>query len=218
MSYEMNVGGGNAQPSVDGEKPGVEQRINELTAKFYDTERKLGAVAQENSTLKEIIAMQRQATAQPPPPSPLEAQLANMTDEQKNFVSIVREMVRSEVAPLAGQMQVSQVAKMAAEAGLTPAETAAAENLYKDFARRNLPATPEDAIAATVGVLNYSQRKEAARTQQARAGQDAGILNGGGRSVGQPEPVQQQAVPEDIDNWSIDEQHAFWSKRTGRTK
>lgn len=217
MSYEMNVGGGTAQPSVDGEKSGIEQRISELTAKFYETDRKLTAVVQENSTLKEIVSMQRQAAAPPPPPSPLDAQLANMTDEQKHFVSIVREMVRSEVAPLAGQMQVSQVAKMAAEAGLTPAETAAAENLYKDFARRNLPATPEDAIAATVGVLNYSQRKEAARTQQARAGQDAGMLSGGSRAPSQQEPVQ-QPIPDDIDNWDIDAQHAFWSKRTGRTK
>lgn len=217
MDIELEVGNGTAQPSSDSEPSGIEKRINELTAKFHDVEQKFNTAMVENQTLKEVVSMQRQATMAPPAPSPLEQKLAALPEDQRGLAALVQELVANAVAPIAGQMQVSQVARMAAETGLTAQETQAAEQLYKDFVKRGLPATAEDAIVSTVGLLNYKSRKEAALTRSARAGQDSSMLGGGN-----PQPQSQQQalppVPDDIDDWDPDAQWKFWAKRTGRIK
>lgn len=217
MDIELEVGSGTAQPPADSEQSGVEKRINELTARFRDMEQKFNTAVVENQTLKEVVTMQRQASAPPPGPSPLDQKLAALPEDQRGLAALVQEMVASAIAPIAGQVQVSQVAKLAAQTGLSAQETQAAEELYKDFVRRGLPATAEDAIVSTVGLLNYKSRKEAAVARTARAGQDSSILGGGN-----PQPTTQTQelppVPADIDDWSADEQWKFWAKRTGRIK
>ena len=217
MDIELEVGSGTAQPSSDSEPSGIEKRINELTAKARELESKYNQMSVENQTLKEVVSMQRQATMVPPAPSPLEEKLAALPEDQRGLASLVQELVAQAIAPIAGQVQVSQVAKLAAEAGLSAQEMQAAEQLYKDFVRRGLPATAEGAIVSTVGLLNYKTRKEAALTRTARAGQDTSML-GSGNPQPQTQGQQLPPVPADIDDWDADEQWKFWAKRTGRIK
>lgn len=216
MTIEVELGGGTAQPPAEQGTSGVESRINELTAKWRETERQLGAVAVENKMLKEMVAMQ-QAVRPPaaPPPDPMEG----LSDEQKQLAAVFNRMLDQRLQPLQAQVQVTQVSRMAQDVGLSPREREAAEALYNNWMHRGIPANPEDAVRSVIGTLNFDERLAAQRSAAARAGQgQPNVLTNGNPLPQQPQQPQEQPFPDDYDTWDHEKQYLYMAKRVGHIK
>ena len=213
--------------------PGVQKRIDELTAQKKQFEEALAAEkAEKERLLLAMVEAQRLAMTAPPPQAP-EAPKAIPLPEGMDpaYADYFRSLVESKVADAVKQTEarlapalrentftVAQMEIEQASNGLDPAIKQRAHQLYADWQRRGLQGfRPADAVRYAAGELALDPtRRQQGRDALGRFNKDTGMPLGG---AAQPPPVAPAQPP--VPPWaeSSNDQYdppraaAFWRER-----
>lgn len=223
MSIEMNIGDDTAQSSSGGSEggvpSGVQKRFDELTATIHSLKENNVQLQQQMLETQRQAVMMIQQQPQQQTVNPLDAKLAALPEELRQPVlDTIQTAFQQFSMPLKMQQAEMQFASLAAQYGLNEQEAKAAQNLLSNWQQRGIPGVnPEDAISATIGIVNLPARKQMA----ARQGQSVQMMSAGGQQLPQQTqqtPPTQEPYPDDFDDWSVDKQWNYLAKRTGNMK
>lgn len=222
MSIEMNIGDDTAQSSSGGNEggvpSGVQKRFDELTATIHSLKENNVQLQQQMLETQRQAVMMIQQQPQQQTVNPLDAKLAALPEELRQPVlDTIQTAFQQFSMPLKMQQAEMQFASLAAQYGLNEQEAKAAQNLLSNWQQRGIPGVnPEDAISATIGIVNLPTRRQMA----ARQGQSVQMMSAGGQQLPQqPQAAPtQEPYPDDFDDWSVDKQWTYLAKRTGNMK
>lgn len=208
---------------------GVQERINELTAKLYEER---GAREQAQQIAQELIAQNASRVNQPPPvqqqpqmqlPEGMDpthvAFFANMYKAQSEATV---QALRAELAPVLGGVKQTQEQMLfqQAAAGYTPEVVNEAKRLQAVWSKNNYSGwTPEDALIYAEGIAAKKARAQQRMQRPNGDGNDTTVTAGGSM----PNPVQQTSRPhtkseEEIRRMTPAEAVAYWGARVGDTE
>lgn len=207
-----------AAPAVP---PGVQQRFDEMTARFRDQERVTQQLTMQNQQLMQNLMAQQQrqqaaAVAQPPP--------LNIDPDQQ---ALLDAYANARIAPQLQQMQsqfqsfqqqmAAQMAGMRVNSsvptGLDPRVSERAQAIVGHYAQQGVVKDPLEAVDLAIGQLTREGVSVAAASNQARQAANAQIppnMGAGGARTPAPQGGGFQVVsPETLDSWSPAKQMAY---------
>lgn len=203
-------------PAVGGAEPsGFQKRIDQLTARFHQSETRMAEVMQQkDSQIGELVrAMTEMVGRQNAQPEPeIDA------DFRRGAEAVVNPHIKRTDSKMAAlEAQVQRLLAEQSFGGEPPEVAVAARQLFAGWQRAGIPATPDDAVTYIYGQLAKQDRSKAAAARDTR-GRFAGPPPLTGQSAlpaQQYGSATQQPVPQDIDERSPEAQADYWEKRLG---
>lgn len=195
----------------NGASEGIQQRINELTGRFHDAQRRADDMARQNQELMQLVAQSVQGGGQ------REAQVEIDPEEKRRYEAYTAPLMkefRAFAASMQGQLG-QQKFQQASQAETDPRVRARAAELLNNWQRDPSKGgwTPDDALTFARGEVAGQDRQRNGQVRNARGQFNANGQPLDGNSGRHTEFREETPLPQDFESKSMDEKLAILEKR-----